>query len=135
MSTPIERNQSGIAISTRPSGRPDENDRRTTEAVRQERSASISPLRPPPSVPVPTARSLSRVFPAAREPGSSGPAPLFPRAPSLVSRWDRANDRSHDGGPMDTVTEPMISSDSHIVEPPDLWEKWLEPEFRPYAPK
>ena len=36
---------------------------------------------------------------------------------------------------MDTVTEPMISSDSHIVEPPDLWEKWLEPEFRPYAPK
>ena len=29
----------------------------------------------------------------------------------------------------------MISSDSHIVEPPDLWERWLEPEFRPYAPK
>ena len=31
--------------------------------------------------------------------------------------------------------DPMISSDSHIVEPPDLWEKWLTPEFRPRAPK
>src|SRR5438045_654071 len=30
---------------------------------------------------------------------------------------------------------PMISSDSHIVEPPDLWEHWLTPEFRPRAPK
>jgi len=31
--------------------------------------------------------------------------------------------------------EPMISSDSHIVEPPDLWQRWLTPEFRPRAPK
>src|SRR5256712_12337154 len=31
--------------------------------------------------------------------------------------------------------EPMISSDSHIVEPPDLWERWLTPEFRPRAPR
>src|SRR5260370_38353052 len=31
--------------------------------------------------------------------------------------------------------EPMISSDSHIVEPPDLWERWLTSEFRPRAPK
>src|SRR5437870_5964336 len=31
--------------------------------------------------------------------------------------------------------EPMISSDSHIVEPPDLWERWLTPEFRPRGPK
>src|SRR2546422_7098870 len=31
--------------------------------------------------------------------------------------------------------EPMISSDSHIVEPPELWERWLTPEFRPRAPK
>ena len=31
--------------------------------------------------------------------------------------------------------EPMISSDSHIVEPPDLWEKWLTADFRPRAPK
>ncbi len=31
--------------------------------------------------------------------------------------------------------DPMISSDSHIVEPPDLWEKWLTAEFRPRAPK
>jgi len=31
--------------------------------------------------------------------------------------------------------EPMISSDSHIIEPPDLWERWLAPEFRPRAPK
>jgi predicted TIM-barrel fold metal-dependent hydrolase len=31
--------------------------------------------------------------------------------------------------------EPMISSDSHIVEPPELWEKWLDSGFRPRAPK
>jgi predicted TIM-barrel fold metal-dependent hydrolase len=31
--------------------------------------------------------------------------------------------------------EPMISSDSHIIEPPDLWERWLAAEFRPRAPK
>ena len=31
--------------------------------------------------------------------------------------------------------EPMISADSHIVEPPDLWEKWLSPGFRARAPK
>ncbi len=31
--------------------------------------------------------------------------------------------------------EPMISADSHIVEPPDLWEKWLAAEFRPRAPR
>ncbi len=31
--------------------------------------------------------------------------------------------------------DPMISSDSHIVEPPNLWEKYLTPELRPYAPK
>ncbi len=40
MSTPILRIQSGMAIHTRPSGSPDENDSRTTEAVRQERIAS-----------------------------------------------------------------------------------------------
>ena len=28
-----------------------------------------------------------------------------------------------------------ISADSHIVEPPDLWTKWLAPEFQKYAPK
>lgn len=33
------------------------------------------------------------------------------------------------------MTDPLISSDSHIVEPPDLWEKWLPPELRPLAPK
>src|SRR5205814_236249 len=31
--------------------------------------------------------------------------------------------------------DPMISSDSHIVEPPELWERWLTPELRPRAPK
>ncbi len=30
---------------------------------------------------------------------------------------------------------PLISSDSHIVEPPDLWEKWLPKAFQDYAPK
>jgi len=29
----------------------------------------------------------------------------------------------------------LISADSHIVEPPDLWEKWLPKEFLPKAPK
>ncbi len=28
-----------------------------------------------------------------------------------------------------------ISADSHIVEPPHLWEKWLAPELRKFAPK
>jgi predicted TIM-barrel fold metal-dependent hydrolase len=31
--------------------------------------------------------------------------------------------------------EPMISADSHIIEPPDLWETWLTPEFRSRAPR
>ena len=29
----------------------------------------------------------------------------------------------------------VISSDSHIVEPPHLWQKWLAPEFQKFAPK
>ena len=29
----------------------------------------------------------------------------------------------------------IISSDSHVVEPPDLWEKWLEKKFLGTAPK
>ena len=29
----------------------------------------------------------------------------------------------------------LISSDSHIYEPPDLWEQYLEAEFKPYAPR
>ena len=28
----------------------------------------------------------------------------------------------------------LISSDSHIFEPPDLWEKWIEPRYRDRAP-
>ena len=28
----------------------------------------------------------------------------------------------------------IVSADSHIIEPPDLWEKWLTPEFRQRAP-
>jgi len=31
--------------------------------------------------------------------------------------------------------EPMISADSHIVEPPDLWQTWLPAEFRARAPQ
>ena len=31
--------------------------------------------------------------------------------------------------------EPMISADSHIIEPPDLWTRWLAPEFVSRAPK
>ncbi|MCH2169570.1 amidohydrolase [Myxococcota bacterium] len=29
----------------------------------------------------------------------------------------------------------VISADSHVVEPPDLWEKWLPEKFRDRAPK
>ena len=29
----------------------------------------------------------------------------------------------------------LISADSHVVEAPDLWEKWLPKEFQPKAPK
>jgi predicted TIM-barrel fold metal-dependent hydrolase len=29
----------------------------------------------------------------------------------------------------------LISADSHVVEAPDLWEKWLSKEFLPRAPK
>ncbi|GIW41975.1 MAG: amidohydrolase [Candidatus Binatia bacterium] len=29
----------------------------------------------------------------------------------------------------------VISADSHIVEPPDLWKKWLPPEFEKRAPQ
>ena len=32
-------------------------------------------------------------------------------------------------------TYQIISSDSHIVEPPDLWEKWLDPKYQDRAPK
>ena len=28
----------------------------------------------------------------------------------------------------------MLSSDSHVVEPPDLWEKRIDPKFRDRAP-
>jgi predicted TIM-barrel fold metal-dependent hydrolase len=33
------------------------------------------------------------------------------------------------------VTYKAISADSHIVEPPHLWEKWLPSELRKFAPK
>ena len=29
----------------------------------------------------------------------------------------------------------IVSADSHIIEPPDLWEKWLPTEFRKRAPQ
>ncbi len=29
----------------------------------------------------------------------------------------------------------LISADSHVVESPDLWKKWLQPEFLDRAPK
>ena len=27
----------------------------------------------------------------------------------------------------------IIDGDSHVLEPPDLWDEYLEPEFRPRA--
>jgi predicted TIM-barrel fold metal-dependent hydrolase len=32
-------------------------------------------------------------------------------------------------------TYKVISADSHVVEAPDLWERWLEPKFRERAPQ
>ena len=29
----------------------------------------------------------------------------------------------------------IISADSHVVEPPDLWDKWLERKYRETAPR
>ena len=29
----------------------------------------------------------------------------------------------------------VISSDSHVMEPPDLWTSWIEPRFRERAPR
>ena len=29
----------------------------------------------------------------------------------------------------------ILDSDMHIMEPPDLWERYLEPEFKPLAPR
>jgi hypothetical protein len=43
ISTPIERIQSGIAIQTSPSGNPDENDRATTAATRDNVPRGFSP--------------------------------------------------------------------------------------------
>jgi predicted TIM-barrel fold metal-dependent hydrolase len=36
---------------------------------------------------------------------------------------------------MEAHTHRVISADSHTVEPPDLWEKWLEAKYRETAPK
>jgi predicted TIM-barrel fold metal-dependent hydrolase len=33
------------------------------------------------------------------------------------------------------ITHTILSSDSHVVEPPDLWENRLEPRFRDRAPR
>ena len=35
---------------------------------------------------------------------------------------------------MNVVATPLISSDSHITEPPDLWTQRLEASFRERAP-
>lgn len=29
----------------------------------------------------------------------------------------------------------VFDSDMHIMEPPDLWERYIAPEFRPIAPR
>jgi len=29
----------------------------------------------------------------------------------------------------------IVSADSHIIEPPDLWEKWLDATFQDRAPR
>ena len=27
-----------------------------------------------------------------------------------------------------------VDSDAHVLEPPEMWQRYLEPEFRPHAP-
>jgi uncharacterized protein len=34
-----------------------------------------------------------------------------------------------------SVTLPFIDSDAHILEPPDLWERYLDPQFRHEMPR
>src|SRR5271166_1828460 len=34
---------------------------------------------------------------------------------------------------MSIRTDPVIDCDSHVMEPPDLWEKYLEPQYRARA--
>lgn len=29
----------------------------------------------------------------------------------------------------------VIDADGHVLEPPDLWENYIEPKFREYCPK
>ncbi len=29
----------------------------------------------------------------------------------------------------------IVDADGHILEPPDLWERYIDPEFRHVAPK
>ncbi len=29
----------------------------------------------------------------------------------------------------------VFDSDMHVMEPPDLWQRYIEPEFKEYAPK
>ena len=40
-----------------------------------------------------------------------------------------------DGGGAVTAERSVISADSHVVEPPDLWTKHLEPRFRDRSPR
>src|SRR5204863_5837527 len=71
---------------------------------------------------------------AAPTPPTINSRPGHVRTPLPVRHLPLVNERLG-GLRMDAQLGPMISSDSHIVEPPDLWEKWLTPEFRPRAPK
>ena len=43
---------------------------------------------------------------------------------------DALRDTLVDGGRHDQAHFAVFDSDSHVVEPPELWEKYLEPEYR-----
>src|SRR2546423_1360514 len=46
----------------------------------------------------------------------------------------RAEQRRNRGGTMAKNGFKVFDSDMHIMEPPDLWQRYIAPEFRDIAP-
>src|SRR5262245_5870020 len=60
-------------------------------------------------------------------------APGRSRARPLTTREGRARHRRE--GAMAMVSFPVLSSDSHVFEPPDLWTTRIDAPFRDRAPR
>src|SRR5262249_16358740 len=61
------------------------------------------------------------------------PCTLAPPVPARYNACDGRCDRHGEGGPM--PDEVIISADSHMTEPPDLWVKRIDQPFRDRAPR